>query len=113
MREVLFAFLGLVSPLARKTHLGAEGAVFARLPFLFLLPYCGPARSGAFPRTQESGSPIWSPRARAPFSNHHQTAGKQPRLSRGFSMGPWPSRGSNGLPWRGLDTEARVFVRFL
>ena len=113
MREVLFAFLGLVSPLARKTHLGAEGAVFARLPFLFLLPYCGPARSGAFPRTQESGSPNWSPCARAPFSNHHQTAGKQSRLSRGFSMGPWPLRGSNGWPWRGLGTEARVFVRFL
>ena len=27
------------------------------------------------------------------------TAGKQPCLSRGFSMGPWPPRGSNGLPW--------------
>ena len=91
-------------PLACKTlysRLSAEGAVFARLAS-GLLRYCEAARSGPFPRKQESGSPIWSPRARAPFSNHHQTAGKQSRLSRGFSMGPWPLRGSNGLPWRAL-----------
>ena len=66
---------------------GAEGAVFARLAS-GLLRYCEATRSGPFPRKQESGSPIWSPRARAPFPNRHQTAGKQPRLSRGFSMGP-------------------------
>ena len=89
-----------------------------KVPFSHGWPpaYCGTAKRPGAVLSRESRSlvaPSWSPRARAPFSNHHQTAGKQSRLSRGFSMGPWPLRGSNGWPWRGLGTGARVFVRFL
>ena len=66
----------------------------------------GAGTGAPFRRTQESGSPNLGPRARAPFSNHRQTAGNQPRLSRGFSMGPRPSRGSNGLPWPSATLRA-------
>ena len=66
----------------------------------------GAGTGAPFRRTQESGSPILSPRTRAPFSNHRQAAGNQPRLSRGFSMGPWPSRGSNGFPCKRTPLRA-------
>ena len=67
------------------------------------------SKKRSFPASAGVWQPHLEPRARALFSNHHQAAGKQPRLSRSSSMGPWPSYGSNGMPWRGLDTEARVF----
>ena len=90
-----------------RTRLASKLLVFAKPKVLFGVHWsfrvclrhlgCGAGTGAPFRRTQESGSLILSPRARAPFSNHRQAAGNQPRLSRGFSMGPWPSRGSNGL----------------
>ena len=83
--------------------------VFRVLPAPRLSPEGPEGDRGSFPANAGVWQPHLEPRARALFSNHHQAAGKQPRLSRSSSMGPWPSYGSNGMPWRGLDTEARVF----
>ena len=98
-RCFLFHSLGLVSPLARKTHLGGRRCRFRTAALSVFTPILRAGQERSFPANAGVRQPhLEPPRARAVLKPP-QTAGKQPRLSRGFSMGPWPSRGSNGLPW--------------
>ena len=60
------------------------------IPGLPAPPWARSGYRGSFPANAGVWQPHLEPPARAPFSNHRQTAGNQSRLSRGSSMGPWP-----------------------
>ena len=105
------SFGGSSASLQKLSTLSALGL---KVPFSHGCPFCFYSHTAGRPgallsrESRSLAAPSEPARARAVLKPP-SGRGKQPRLSRGSSMGAWPSRRSNGLPLLRLDTEARVF----